>query len=103
MLLFYFLLSVRFLAVLEIKSEQLKNLIVWKIFSYNLLFLHSCLVHSQFMDLSSVNELFNSSYSDQSVYNNISLLPDSVYSVDCLIIISRIPVRIKNNDSISAN
>lgn len=46
MLLLYFLLSVRLLAVFGVKSEQFKNFIVWKVFSNNLLFLHCGLVHS---------------------------------------------------------
>ena len=88
-----------------IKWNQLSKLIIIEIFcclSCIRLGLYCCIVNARFVDLSHVNLFFNCSTSDKSIYYHIFLLPYSIYSIDALVVICRIPIRIHYYGAVSS-
>lgn len=62
--------------------------------------LHDQVVHLQLASGTLNNLFFNSALCNKSVDNYVSLLADSVCSVDCLQINLRVPVAIEDNDNV---
>ena len=90
--------------IIWIKWNQLSKFIIIEIFcclSRIRLALYCCIVNARFVYLSHVNLFFNGSTSDKSIYYHISRLSYSIDSIDALVVICRVPIRIHYYGAVS--
>ena len=89
-----------------IKLNQRRKLIVIKIFcclSSVRLTLYCCVVNARFVNLSHVNLLFNSATRNQSINYHIFILTNSINTINALVIIGWVPIRIYYYGSVSTS
>ena len=92
------------LSVIRIELENGCQFIMVKILKDSLLVsINDCVIDSAFENLSSIDVLFYCSTTDESVNNDISPLTNTINSVYALVVISRIPIWVKNDCSVSTN
>ena len=86
-------------------TKQLKEILFVKVLLEDFLgrvSLQSLKVHTSFEHLTSVNLLLETSHCHESVHDCVFLLAYSVTAVNCLVVISRVPVGVKDHCPVSA-
>lgn len=62
-----------------------------------------CQVHAFLVNLAAVNFLLDSAHGHKPINDHVSLLADSKNSIDGLVVVRRVPVRVKNDGSVCAS